>query len=98
MIFSLDIFDLKLTILETVVGLFVHNLPALFLLVILIISWKYEIIGGIIFNLIGLAYILILVINFGFKWDMLSWSLIISAPAFLIGILFIINWFKKRKI
>jgi hypothetical protein len=31
-----------------------------------------------------------------FEWYMVSYSLIIAGPAFLIGILFIVNWLKKR--
>ncbi len=57
MLFSLDIFDMELDFWGTALGLFMHNIPALFLLVILIISWKYEIVGGIIFTLAGTLYI-----------------------------------------
>jgi len=94
-LFSLDIFDLKLGFWQTIVGLFMHNLPALALLIILIISWRYEIVGGIAFLLAGFAYIILLIMN-PFEWYMLSWSLTIAGPAWLIGILFFINWFKKK--
>ena len=95
-LFSLDIFDLKLGFWQTILGLFMHNLPALILLVVLLISWKYEIVGGIAFILAGLLYIIRLMMN-PFEWYMLSWSLTIAGPAFFIGILFFINWFKKKK-
>ena len=98
MIFSLDVFEPGLTIWQIVIGLFMHNIPALFLSVVLIISWKHEIVGGIVFILAGLLYILILSLNRHFQWYMLSWSLIISGPAFFIGILFLLNWFKNRSI
>lgn len=83
--FSLDVFEPGLTAGEIIRGLFMHNIPALFLLIILIISWKHEIVGGITFILAGLICIFIL-----------SWPLIIYLPAFFIGILFMINWFKKN--
>ncbi len=89
MMFSLDIFDLGLDIWGTIVGLFMHNIPALILLIVLIISWKREIVGGIVFILAGGAYIILT------RGE--SWSLIIAGPAFLIGILFLVNWFKKGK-
>lgn len=96
-LFSLDIFDLKLGFWQTIVGLFMHNIPSLILLIVLIISWKHEIVGGIAFILAGLLYIILLMMN-PFEWYMLSWSLIIAGPAFLIGILFTVGWFKKKKI
>jgi len=95
--FSLDIFDANYGFWGTVVGLFMHNIPVFILLIVLIISWKYEIVGGIAFILAGLLYLGLLAINRPFQLYYLSWSLFIAGPAFLIGILFIINWLKKRK-
>jgi len=94
--FSLDVFESGLTISQIAIGLFMHNIPVLVLLAILIISWKHEIVGGVAFILAGLLYILALVIRTEFEWYMLSWSVIISGPAFIVGILFFINWFKKK--
>lgn len=98
MMFSLDIFEPGRTIQQIVIGLFMHNIPALFLLIILLLSWKYEIIGGIVFILAGLAYILLLSTSHNFEWYMLSWIAVIAGPAFLIGTLFIINWQKNTSI
>lgn len=100
-LFSLDIFDLKLGFWGTILGLFMHNIPSLILLIILIISWKREIVGGIVFILAGMLYIAILLrtilMNPPPQWYMLAWSITIAGPAFLIGILFLVNWFKKKK-
>lgn len=93
---SLDIFDMKLNFWQTLAALFMHNLPVFILLTILIISWKREIVGGIAFNLAGLAYIFLL-LKSGFEWYMLGWALQISGIAFLIGILFLKGWIKKNK-
>jgi hypothetical protein len=95
MMFSLDVFEPGLTAWQIAVGLFMHNIPALVLLVALIFSWKHEAVGGIVFITAGLLYILMLAMNTKFEWYMLSWSATIAGPAFLIGILFIINWRKK---
>lgn len=95
MMFSLDVFEPGLSFQQIAFGLFMHNIPALFLLIILIISWKYEFIGGVVFILAGLAYILLLAMNPEFEWYMLPWSAVISGPTFLIGTLFLINWRKK---
>ena len=94
--FSLDVIKTVLTVWQIIDGLFVHNIFNLILLIILIISWKYEIVGAISFNIIGLLYLLSLIINFNFKWYMFSSVVLISGPAFFIGILFFINWFFKK--
>jgi hypothetical protein len=100
--FSLDIFGNGYSFWETVLGLFMHNIPVLLLLIVLIIAWKYEWLGAIAFILTGLIYIIQLLItilrNPPYQWHMLSLSLIIAGPVFLIGILFLINWKQKRKL
>ena len=92
---SLDVFDSGLNFWQTVLVLFMHNLPALVLLIVLIISWKHEIVGGIVFILAGLAYIFLLMKN-PFEWFMLVWAIQISGISFLIGGSFLFGWFKKR--
>lgn len=94
---SLDVFSPELSFWQTLSALFIHNIPALVLLIVLLISWKYEIVGGITFILAGLLYIIVLMSK-PFEWYMLSWSIQISGIAFFIGILFLIGWFKKKKI
>ena len=95
MMFSLDVFVPGLSAGQIAIGLFMHNVPALFLLIILIISWKHEMVGGVVFILVGILYILLQAMNSANEWYWLSWSLIIAGPAFLIGMLFIISWDVK---
>jgi len=98
-LFSLDVFSPGLTFWQIVVGLFMHNIPVFILLIVLLISWKHEIVGGIVFILAGVLYIAILLVVMlmnRFEWYGLFWSLQIAGPAFLIGILFIIGWVRKR--
>ena len=69
------------------------------LIAVLIISWKYEIVGGIAFILAGILYIAMILINIlktGFEWYYLAWALQISRIAFLVGILFLVGWKQKR--
>ena len=85
---------------QAIWALFIHNIPALVLLAVLLVSWKYEIVGGIAFILAGIFYIAMILINSiatGFEWYYLSWAVQISGVAFIIGILFLIGWFKKKK-
>jgi len=98
--FSLDIFGNDYTFWETVVGLFMHNIPVFILTILLIISWKHEIVGGIAFILAGFLYIGFILRNAlttGFELYYLAWAAQISGIAFFIGILLLIGWNIKRK-
>ncbi len=98
-VFSLDVFEENLGFWGTALGLFIHNLPSLTLAIVLWISWKYEIVGGIGFIIAGIAHLVSSIV----RADADPWyisvaaSLIIDVPAFLIGTLFLMGWFKKRK-
>jgi uncharacterized membrane protein YesL len=77
-----------------------HNIPALILLVILLISWKYEIVGGVVFVLGGILYAGMMIMNalrHPLEAYTLSNSLIIAGPMLVIGILFFFNWFQKTR-
>ncbi|MCA1902004.1 MAG: hypothetical protein LDL53_07270 [Candidatus Hydrogenedens sp.] len=97
--FSLDIFEMNLDFWDTLLGLFMHNIPSIILSIILVISWKYEIVGGIAYILAGLLYIALLVkasITSGFQIYYLIWIVMISGPAFVVGFFFILCWFSKK--
>ncbi|MDP2924847.1 MAG: hypothetical protein Q8N99_00585 [Nanoarchaeota archaeon] len=97
--FSLDVFEGDYGFWGTIAALFIHNIPALILLAVIIISWRYEIVGGVVFILAGILYIAIILMNMlknSFEVYMLSYSLIIAGPAIFIGVLFLLNWYKKR--
>jgi hypothetical protein len=95
-LFSLDVFGNNYGFWGTMLALFMHNIPSIALLIILVISWKHEIVGAIAFFLAGLSYIALLPMN-GFQWYELAWAIQISGPAFIIGILFLIGWMQKKK-
>jgi hypothetical protein len=98
-LFSLDVISPELSFWQIAVGLFMHNIPVFILAVALWISWKREIVGGIIFISAGILYVVMILMNMlrnSFEWYMLSWILTIAGPAFFIGILFIINWRIRR--
>lgn len=99
-LFSLDVFEGNYGFWGTTVAFLMHNIPSFILLAILIISWKHEIVGAIGFILGGIAYIVLVAntaIKNSFEWYYVAWALQISGIAFLVGILFLIGWFNKRK-
>ncbi len=94
-LFSLDVIEPGLSLRQIITGLFMHNIPSLVLLIIIIISWKYEIVGGITFILAGLSYIVMIILG-GTPWYLtISYGMIIAGPTFVIGGLFLVGWFKK---
>ncbi|MGV8141826.1 MAG: DUF7670 domain-containing protein [Candidatus Woesearchaeota archaeon] len=95
MLFSLDVFGQGYGFWGTLLAFLMHNIPAFILAIVLIISWKYEIVGGVAFILAGLFYIVMLLTSRNFEWYMMFWSVTISGPTFFIGILFLINWRRK---
>jgi len=96
-LFSLDVFEMEGSFLQKVGGFLIHNIPTFILLVVLIISWKYELVGVVVFLLAGIFYIGMAVRNAPNIFMALSWSTVIAAPAILISILFFLNWMKKKK-
>ena len=99
-LFSLDVFSMRLGFWETVAGPLIHNIPAFILLAALIVAWQHEIVGGVAFLLAGFLYaalVLSTAVTGQFEWFMLVWILQISGIAFLIGILFLVGWARKRR-
>jgi hypothetical protein len=100
-LFSFDVFGQGYGFWGTILAFLMHNIPVIILLVVILIAWKYEIVGGIVFILGGVLYIARLLavafMNPPFQWYVITWSLEIAGPAFFIAILFFINWARKRK-
>lgn len=100
MVFSLDVIEPGVTPWQIFSGLIIHNIPVFILIIILIISRRYEIVGGITFVLLGIFFIAINVIgNIYDPWYIsLLISLIVAVPSFLIGILFMRKWRIKKRL
>lgn len=95
-LFSLDVFDSCSNFLNCSLALFMHNIPVIILAILLYFAWKKEIVGAVTFASAGLLYIILT--SFRVPWYLvLSWSLIISLPCFIIAYLYYLNWKKKAK-
>ena len=101
-LFALDAFDPALTFGEQMFAFLMHSIPALVLTVILILSWKKELIGGIVFLIIGAGFSpLIYLKNYAMNdsiWMSLSIVLALCFPFILTGILFIVSRNLKRNV
>ena len=98
--FSLDVFEEGVSLGSIALGLFIHNIPSLIMIVLTVIAWRKEIVGAIGFILVGFLYIgfsTFKVVNSGVPcYIAITWNLTITAPALIIGFLYLCNW-KKRK-
>lgn len=99
--FAADSFAPGLTIWQQLGAFFIHLIPSFILVALLILAWKWEKIGGIIFILLGLGLSPVI---FQHNYDMnqsvgmsLGIILAITFPFVLVGILFMVSNFIKKK-
>jgi hypothetical protein len=93
MVFSLDCFDQGVAK-DILICFVMHNIPAFILVIALVIAWKWEMIGGIIFLVAFLAGCFFFN-AFGGNWG----ALIIMLPFAITGALFLFhhNLYFRRK-
>lgn len=92
-LFSLDVFDEGYGILETLAALAIHLIPNFLLVAILLVAWRWEWIGAVLFSILGVAYIVM-------AWGKVHPSAFfaISGPLFVVGALFLIGWIKREEV
>ncbi len=100
--FALDAFAPGLTIWQQLADFGMHLVPSYILIALLVIAWKWEFAGGIIFLLIGLVTSpFIYTHNYDMNhsvWISLRVILVINFPFVLVGVFFLLsNWFKKKE-
>ncbi len=99
--FALDSFSPGHTIWQQLGTFFIHLIPTYVLTTFLIVAWKWEKIGGILFIVIGLALSpFVFMLNFNRTdsvWISLFIIAMITFPFVVVGILFIISYNTKKK-
>ena len=99
--FALDSFDNRFTIGQQLLAFLMHSIPSLVFTGIYILAWKKELIGGIIFILIGAGFSpFIYLHNYEMNnslWISLSIVLVLNFPFIIIGGLLIISNILKKK-
>lgn len=100
-LFATDAFAPGLSIWEQFRDFIIHLIPSFILLALLIIAWKWELVGGIVFMLIGLGLSpVIFKHNYNMNhsiWMSLGIILTITIPFFIVGLLFVVSHFRKKK-
>jgi hypothetical protein len=94
-LFALDVFNEGQGFWGTAVALLMHLIPTFIILVLLLLSWRREWIGGILFILLGVLYVV-------WAWNKPfgHWStfVIIAGPPVLAGVLFLLSWRYRGKL
>ena len=100
-LFALDAFSPELSFWQQIGGFLMHLIPSFILLAILILAWKKEFIGGILFTIIGIVLTpVVYALNYRMNHSVvmsLGIILTITIPFVLVGILFIISHFRKNR-
>jgi len=98
---SLDPFEQGPPLWQQILDFLIHNIPSYILIPALILAWKKELIGGIIFTLFGiitspLVYSRNIQRNHSVK-DSLTIVLLIAFSFIVVGILFMVSHYTRRK-
>ena len=100
-LFALDSFEHG-TLGEQILAFLLHMIPSLVLTIILAIAWKWELIGGILYILLGIVLSpFIYTHNYRMNhsiWISLEVIALITFPFILSGILFVWSHYQKRKV
>ena len=91
-IFVLDVFDGSGDWGKIFTALFISLIPTYILIIILLVAWRWELIGGILY--IGLAYYYLFTV---FKHLNLSVFMVIPFPCLVLGGLFLAKYIISRK-
>lgn len=93
--FALDVFGEGKGFWGTTLALLMHLIPTFILVAVLVVSWRREWIGGILFIVLGALYVV-----WALEQDIRirRGAFMIGGPPVLIGALFLLNWRYKAKL
>jgi hypothetical protein len=95
-LFALDAFDPRLTIWQQIGGFLIHLIPSFVLLAMLVVAWRWEMAGGMLFILVGLVTSYwVYMHNFRMNhsvWMSLGIIAMITIPFIVVGLLFIAHY------
>jgi hypothetical protein len=86
-LFSLDVFEVEATLAELLLAFLIHNVPSIFLIIVLVFAWRQPVVGFLAFLLSGLFFLRFVVLGFS-----LGHFLLFSGPLLVISALFYADW------
>lgn len=96
--FALDAFADAHGFWGILLALGVHLIPAFILTLCLVLAWRWEWVGAVLYGAAGMSYV-VWVLNLPLPAaTKLNWTLIIAAPAFALAALFLANWLNRDQL
>lgn len=100
-IFAFDAFEPGLTIWQQLAAFAMHLLPSFILFMMLVVAWRWELVGGIVFMMLGLGLSpFIYTHNYAMNHSVsmsIGIIMMITFPFFLVGVLFVASYLVKKK-
>ena len=98
--FAADSFETGQSIGQQLAAFAIQLIPSFVLLAMLLVSWKWELLGGILFTATGLGFSpFIYMLNFRRShsvWQGITAILMVTIPFMLVGLLFIAGYYRKK--
>ena len=99
--FALDAFSSEESFIVQLGDFIMHLIPSFVLLFLLIVTWKRELMGGIIFMILGIGLSpFVFKMNYNMNhsfWMSLGIIMTITIPFFIVGVLFLVSYYKNKK-
>lgn len=89
-VFALDVFAETKGFLQTLTALVLHLMPTFLVVVLLVLAWRWELVGVIAFAALAITYMVVM-------WGRFPWVTYatISGPLLLISVLFLLSWWQR---
>ena len=92
-VFALDVFEETKGFLETLTALTLHLIPAFLVVVLLVLAWRWEMIGVIGFAGLAISYVVL----FWRRFPLVTYAMI-SGSMLLMSVLFLLSWRHRNRV
>lgn len=97
-LFALDVFTEGRGFWETLLALAIHLIPSFVLIAALVLAWRWEWVGAVMFAFAGALHLL-MILRTPLSWaTKLAQMLPIEGTAFVIAGLWLANWLKREEL
>lgn len=91
-LFALDSFSGQANLGTKLTQFAVHLIPAMVYGLVLVLAWRWEWVGAVVFAAFAVGYIAAM------GRSRLDWNLAIAGPLFLLAALFLIGWLRRSEL